>query len=71
MITAAAPLSISSREYAEASDFLLLEAEMLDDLREREWLETMVSHDVVYQLPLRENRGASAGPRLRSGHLPP
>ena len=53
MITAEAPLSISSREYAEASDFLLLEAEMLDDLREREWLETMVSHDVVYQLPLR------------------
>jgi ethylbenzene dioxygenase subunit beta len=54
VITAEAPLSISSREYAEASDFLLLEAEMLDDLREREWLETMVSHDVVYQLPLRE-----------------
>lgn len=49
-----APLSCASPEHIEATDFLLLEAEMLDDLREREWLETLVSKDVVYQLPLRE-----------------
>ena len=48
------PLSITSPEHAEAVDFLTVEAEMLDDLREREWLETMVSKDIVYQLPLRE-----------------
>ncbi|GAA2357719.1 aromatic-ring-hydroxylating dioxygenase subunit beta [Dactylosporangium salmoneum] len=48
------PLSVASVEYVEATDFLLLEAELLDDLREREWLETMVSKDVVYQLPIRE-----------------
>jgi ethylbenzene dioxygenase subunit beta len=48
------PLSIASPEHVEASDFLTVEAELLDDLLEREWLETMVSRDIVYQLPLRE-----------------
>lgn len=48
------PLSISSPEYAEAHDFLLYEAELLDDLQERAWLETLVSKDVVYRLPVRE-----------------
>ena len=49
-----APLSIASPEHVEAADVLAVEAELLDDLREREWLETMVSQDIVYQLPLRE-----------------
>ncbi|GAB7002576.1 3-phenylpropionate/cinnamic acid dioxygenase subunit beta [Nocardioides sp. AN3] len=48
------PLSVSSPEHVEAYDFLLYEAELLDDLQERAWLETLVSKDVVYQLPLRE-----------------
>lgn len=48
------PLSIASPEHVEAADFLAREAELLDDLQERAWLETMVSRDVVYQLPLRE-----------------
>ncbi len=48
------PLSCASPEHVEATDFLVHEAELLDDLREREWLETLVSKDVVYQLPLRE-----------------
>lgn len=48
------PLSVNSPEHVEAHDFLLYEAELLDDLQERLWLETMVSKDVVYQLPLRE-----------------
>ena len=34
-------------------NWMLVEAEMLDDLREREWLENMTSKDLVYQLPLR------------------
>lgn len=53
-VTDQKPLSVASAEHVEATDFLLLEAELLDDLREREWLETMVSKDVVYQLPVRE-----------------
>jgi ethylbenzene dioxygenase beta subunit len=47
-------LSIASPEHIAAADFLALEAEMLDDLREREWLETLVSKDIVYQVPVRE-----------------
>lgn len=48
------PLSVGSPEYAEAYDFLLLESELLDDLQERAWLETLVSKDITYRLPLRE-----------------
>jgi ethylbenzene dioxygenase beta subunit len=51
---ASAALSSASPEHIEAVDFLNLEAEMLDDLREREWLTEMVSRDIVYQLPVRE-----------------
>lgn len=47
----------------KVADWLLVEAEMLDDQREREWLENMVSKDVVYQLPLRQTveRGRGKG----------
>lgn len=38
----------------EVVEWLLIEAELLDSMREREWLNNMVSRDVVYQLPLRE-----------------
>jgi len=47
-------------EFADAAlrdrvtQWLLIEAEMIDDQREREWLDTMVSRDLVYQLPLRQ-----------------
>jgi 3-phenylpropionate/cinnamic acid dioxygenase small subunit len=47
--------------YAEVTDWLLTEAELLDDLREREWLEGMVSRDVVYQVPLRQTVERSRG----------
>jgi ethylbenzene dioxygenase beta subunit len=33
--------------------WLILEAELLDDRREREWLERMVSKTIVYQVPVR------------------
>lgn len=52
LVSAVGPLadvSLSKR----VESWLLIEAEMLDDQREREWLETMVSKDLVYQLPLR------------------
>lgn len=50
----ARPLSITSDEHAAAVDFLNYEAELLDDLAERTWLDECVSRDVVYQLPLRQ-----------------
>jgi ethylbenzene dioxygenase beta subunit len=39
--------------YYQVVQWMNLEAELLDDLREREWLEQMVSKDIVYQVPLR------------------
>lgn len=44
----------SSDLYSEVLDWMNNEAELLDDGFERKWLETMVSKDVVYQLPLRQ-----------------
>lgn len=44
----------ASALHAEAVDWLYAEAELLDDGREREWLESMVSREVLYQLPLRQ-----------------
>jgi len=47
-------VSVTSETYAEVVQWLHDESELLDDGREREWLEEMVSPDVVYQLPLRQ-----------------
>jgi ethylbenzene dioxygenase subunit beta len=48
---------------AEVSEWLLHEAELLDDGFERKWLAEMVSRDVVYQVPLRQTveRARGAG----------
>lgn len=64
-------LSSGSDEYHEVKDFLLAEAEMLDALREREWLETMVHPDVDYQLPIRETveRARGTGFHENAFHL--
>lgn len=40
--------------YAEVSAWLMTEAELLDDRREREWLEAMISRDVSYVMPIRQ-----------------
>jgi ethylbenzene dioxygenase beta subunit len=49
----------------EVARWLTREARLLDDLREREWLDQMVSADITYQVPIRENveraRGAGFG----------
>lgn len=45
----------------KVTNWLLVEAEMLDDQREREWLDNLVSKDVVYQLPLRQTVGRGHG----------
>ncbi|MQY33827.1 Biphenyl dioxygenase subunit beta [Streptomyces sp. RB17] len=47
-------VSADTALYAEVLDWIHTEAELLDDLREREWLETMVSRDVTYTVPLRQ-----------------
>jgi ethylbenzene dioxygenase beta subunit len=39
--------------FAAVNHWLSLEAELLDDRREREWLEHMVSKSIVYQVPVR------------------
>lgn len=55
------PLSVKSDEHAAAVDFLNYEAELLDDLAERQWLDECVSRDVIYQLPLRQTVERSRG----------
>jgi ethylbenzene dioxygenase beta subunit len=50
----------------EVTRWLVVEAELLDDLREREWLEKMVSEDIVYQIPVRTTVERARG----SGFLP-
>ncbi|WP_116202687.1 aromatic-ring-hydroxylating dioxygenase subunit beta [Amycolatopsis circi] len=49
--------------HAEIRDWMHAEAELLDDGFERKWLETMVSKDIVYQVPLRQTveRARGAG----------
>jgi 3-phenylpropionate/cinnamic acid dioxygenase small subunit len=47
--------------YMEVVDWVHTEAELLDEYREREWLEGMVSRDVVYQVPLRQTVERSRG----------
>lgn len=47
--------------HSEVTQWMYLEAELLDDRREREWLENMVCKDVVYNLPLRETVSRSHG----------
>lgn len=55
------PLPSGSPQHLEAVDFLTFEAELLDDLKERQWLEMMVSEDIIYQLPLRQTVERSRG----------
>jgi ethylbenzene dioxygenase subunit beta len=49
--------------YGEVVDWLADEAELLDGRREREWLERMVSREVIYRMPMRQTvlRGEGAG----------
>lgn len=49
--------------YDEVFDWMNTEAELLDDGFERKWLETMVSSEIAYQVPLRQTveRARGAG----------
>lgn len=54
---------VGSDLYFEVMAWQHTEAERLDDGREREWLERMVSREVVYQVPVRQTveRARGAG----------
>lgn len=54
-------VSSGSALYAEVADWLITEAELLDDRLERQWLEGMVSRDVVYVMPMRQSILRSEG----------
>ena len=47
--------------YRDVLEWMYREAELFDDLREREWLEAMVSPDIVYQMPIRQTVRRAAG----------
>lgn len=45
----------------KVTDWLMVEAELLDDQRERDWLNNLVSKEVEYQVPLRQTVGRGEG----------
>jgi ethylbenzene dioxygenase subunit beta len=47
-------VAAGSEQYARIVAWLNWESELLDSGQERKWLETMVSKEIVYQLPLRQ-----------------
>ncbi len=54
-------IETSLETYWEVYSFLMREAELLDERREREWLESCIADDVEYLMPVRENRERSEG----------
>jgi len=54
-------IETSLATYWEVQSFLMREAELLDERREREWLESCIADDVEYLMPVRENRERSEG----------
>ncbi|MET9476429.1 aromatic-ring-hydroxylating dioxygenase subunit beta [Streptomyces sp. NPDC002917] len=54
MVGTSARARVGSALYNEVVEWMDIEAELLDAYQEREWLETMVSRDVVYQVPIRQ-----------------
>ena len=54
-------IDTSLETYWEVYSFLMREAELLDERREREWLESCITEDVEYLMPVRENRERSEG----------
>jgi ethylbenzene dioxygenase subunit beta len=51
----------------EVLRWLHREAELLDTMRESEWLETMVSPDIVYQVPVRQTLMRAGGSGFIAG----
>jgi ethylbenzene dioxygenase subunit beta len=64
-------VAIGSEQYARVVAWLYCESELLDTGQERKWLETMVSKEIVYQLPLRQTveRARGTGFATNTFHL--
>ena len=51
----------SAETYWEVYSFLMHEAQLLDEHREREWLDSCCAEEVTYLMPVRETRERGAG----------
>lgn len=60
-------LSVTNDDYSEVVHWLYSEAELLDAWREREWLEGMVSKEIVYQVPIRQTVERARGDGFARG----
>ena len=67
MIGTGVRVRVGSALYNEVAEWIDTEAELLDAYREREWLETMVSPDVVYQVPIRQTVERARGTGFVAG----
>lgn len=54
MLDTGVRVRVGSALHDEVVEWMDTEAELLDEYRERAWLEGMVSREVVYQVPLRQ-----------------
>jgi ethylbenzene dioxygenase beta subunit len=64
-------VAVGSEQYARVVAWINRESELLDTGQERNWLETMVSKEIVYQLPLRQTveRARGTGFATSTFHL--
>ena len=64
-------VAVGSEQYARVVAWLNCESELLDTGQERKWLETMLSKEIVYQLPLRQTveRARGTGFAANTFHL--
>lgn len=67
MTVASVAVPVGSPTYNEVVEWLYTEAELLDDGHETRWLEEMVSHEVVYQVPLRQTVERARGTGFAEG----
>lgn len=54
-------IETSAETYWEVYSFLMGEAQLLDEHREREWLDSCCARDILYLMPVRETRERGAG----------
>lgn len=54
-------IKTSAETYWDVYSFLMGEAQLLDEHREREWLDSCCADDILYLMPVRETRERGAG----------
>ena len=67
MTLASVKAAVGSATHSEVVEWLYTEAELLDDGHEAQWLEDMVSRDVVYRVPLRQTVERARGTGFADG----